>query len=154
MGGRGGSSGISNNVSKPSYFKESEKAVQLKINVTDYDLEQTRSRTVWVPKSQLAENGRPSEWITNQKAQEFYSGGRARGSFEATWEDASGKKFSASKTSKEIEYDKKRQAKYNAGVKSYNDLVSEAKALGIKGARVGLKRSTLLQKINEAKSKK
>lgn len=149
MGGRGGSSG--NVVSRPSYFGESEKAVQLRLTVEDYDLEQTRSRTVWVPKSQLADDGRPSNWITQQKAQEFYSNSRSANSYSAIWEDANGKKFSASATRAETARMQARQERFNAGVQSYNQLLQQAKEMGIKGVRVGMKRKTLEQKIREHK---
>lgn len=149
MGGRGGSSG--NTVSRPSYFGESEKAVQLRLTVEDYDLDQTRSRTVWVPKSQLADDGRPSNWITQQKAQEFYNHSRSASSYAATWEDAKGKRFSASATRTEKAREQARKERFNAGAQSYNQLVQQAKAMGIKGIRVGMKRKTIEKKIREYK---
>lgn len=151
MGGRGGSGRSAARSSKPKYFGESDRAVQLRLTVEDYDLEQTRSRTVWVPKSQLADDGRPSNWITQQKAQEFYSGNRAAGSFSATWEDASGKKFGSSATRAEAARAKQRQDRFNAGVQSYNQLVQQAKQMGIKGIRVGMKRKTIEQEIRDHK---
>lgn len=106
---------------------------------------------MWVPKSQLADDGRPSNWITQQKAQEFYSRNRAAGSFSATWEDASGKKFGASATRMEAARAKEAQDRFNAGVQSYNQLVRQAKQMGIKGIRVGMKRKTIEQKIRDHK---
>lgn len=136
---------------KPEYFGETEKAVSLKLMVTDVDLEQTRTRTVWVPKSQLAEDGKPSMWITGQKAQEFYSYGRSSGNIEAMWEDAAGNRFSASFTEREIANAKNRAARISAGVSSYNSLIEHAKELGIKGIRKGMKRSTIEEKIKRHK---
>ena len=154
MGGRGGSSGISaQRTQKPAYFGETEKAVSLKITVEDYDLESTKTRTVWVPKSQLAEDGRPSEWITEQKAQEFYSSRRSSSQYSATWEDAKGNTFSASKSAREIESANRRTKAFEAGKQSYNALIAEARSLGIKGVRVGMKRSTIEEKIRKKKNK-
>ena len=138
---------------RPSYFKETEKAVQLRLRVEDFDLEQERSRMMWVPKSQLAEDGRPGQWITDQKAQEFYSRNRSSSQYGATWEDASGKMFSASMTTKEVARFADRQARFAAGKKSYNELVSKAKSLGIKGVRVGMRRATIERKIREHQNK-
>lgn len=155
MGGRGSSSGIGSRSGggKPKYFGETEKAVSLKISVTDYDLETTRTRTVWVPKSQLASDGRPSEWITEQKAQELYSSRRSSSQYEAKWSDADGKTFSASKSAREIESASRRAKAFEAGKQSYNALIAEAKALGIKGIRVGMKRSTIEEKIRKKKNR-
>lgn len=153
MGGRGGSSGLSaSNATKsnPSYFSETEKAVQLKITVYDYDLEERKSRMVWVPKSQLNEEGKPTRWITNQKAQEFYSGwGYERNSsqFSTTWEDSNGKRFEAGMTQKQ----KEQKAYRDASRKPYYELVQEAKKMGIKGIRVGMKRKTIEEKIKKHK---
>lgn len=155
MGGRGASSGLSKNgkpygseystlnQSKPSYFKETEKAVQLKLSVYDYDLEQRISRKVWVPKSQLSEDGKPSHWITQEKAREFYNISRNSSQFSATWEDSKGNTFGHSV----------KKSKGDNSKKSYTDLVKEAKELGIKGIRVGLRRKTLEEKIKKHKSK-
>lgn len=65
------------------------------------------------------------------------------------WEDAKGNTFKASLTSKEVIALQRRQERFNAGAQSYNSLVAKAKELGIKGARVGMKRATLEQKIRE-----
>ena len=149
-GSSGKSSGGGNVVNnRPSYFGETEKAVKLRLTVEDHDLESSRSREVWVPKSQLSDDGRPGEWITNQKAQEFYSARRASTQFEATWTDANGRTFSAGKTAKEQQASQKRQAAFEAGKASYNQLLAFAKSKGVK-VRTGMKRSTILKKLEEA----
>lgn len=151
MGGRGSSGKWSGGggAAKPAYFGETEKAVRLKMTVDDYDLETSKSRMFWVPKSQLADDGRPGQWITSQKAQEFYSRQRPSSQFSATWQDANGKTFSASSTAKEIAQSAQRAARFQTGVKSYNDLIAKAKSMGIKGVRSGMKRSTIEKKIRE-----
>lgn len=156
MGGRGssgGGGGSRSNASKPEYFQETEKAVKLRIIVEDYDLEQTKSRFAWVPKSQLADDGKPGSWITEQKAQEFYSSQRASSQFSVEWQDANGRRFSASMTKKEEERARERARRFQAGVDSYNALIAEAKALGVKGVRVGMKRKTIERKIREKKNR-
>lgn len=146
MGGRGSGSGRGKSKTGVSYFGETERAVQLRLNVEDYDLEQTKSRVVWVPKTQLSSEGKPSEWITDKKAQEFYSTRRATSQYSATWEDANGKKFSAQKSASELA----RQSRFESGQKSYNALIAQAKAAGVKGVRVGMKRKTIEKKMREA----
>lgn len=151
MGGRGGSSGAKAvGASKPQYFKESEKAVQLKLSVEDVDLDQKRTRTVWVPKSQLADDGRPSEWITEQKSQEFYPVKRPLSQYQTTWEDANGLKFGASKTQKEKEAAERKSQQRQKSIDRYDNLVSVAKAAGVKGVRSGMKAATIIQKINKS----
>lgn len=155
MGGRGGSSGLSggsSKSSKPSYFKETEKAVQLKIRVEDYTLDKELSRIVWVPKSQLAEDGRPSNWITEQKAGEFYNSDYYS-NYSATWEDSKGNKFGSSMTKREREYAENQIKRFESGRKSYEELVAKAKSMGIKGVRVGMRRTTIQKKIDEFEEK-
>ena len=105
---------------------------------------------MWVPKSQLSDDGRPGEWITDQKAQELYSTRRAKSEYTATWKDANGKEFSAGQTAKEKSDAQARQAAFDAGKASYNALIEYAKAQGIKGVRVGMKRATIEKKIKAA----
>lgn len=151
MGGRGSSSGMSgssgknNTPGKPKYFKETEKAVQLQANFQHKDTGTEYSKLVYVPKSQLTEDGRPSQWIENQK-------GNEERSYVMSWQDANGKKFSAGQTQKEKEYAAKRQENFATGQKSYNALLEEAKSLGIKGVRKGMKRKTIEEKIRKHKS--
>lgn len=134
--------------SKPSYFKETEKAVQLKLTVEDHTLDREISRIVWIPKSQLTEDGKPSNWITEQKANEFYQKGWGS-NYSAIWQDSNGKKFGAGMTQKEKEYAQERTNRFAAGQKSYNELIAKAKDMGIKGIRVGMKRKTIEKKIRE-----
>lgn len=145
-----GSSGKATPSQKPAYISESPKAVKLRISVEDHILERTLSREVWVPKSQLSDDGRPGEWITDQKAQELYSTRRAKSEYTATWKDANGKEFSSGQTAKEKNNAQAKQAAFDAGKASYNALVAYAKAQGIKGVYVGLKRSTIEKKIKAA----
>ena len=143
-GGKG-TKGDSGKQSKPSYFRETEKAVQLQANFQRKDTGDEYSKLVYVPKSQLTEDGRPSQWIENQKGNDEHS-------YVMSWQDANGKKFSAGQTQKEKEYATKRQEKFAAGQKSYNELIQQAKNMGIKGVRVGMKRKTIEEKIRKHKS--
>lgn len=143
-----------NVAAKPAYLGETDKAVKLKMTVYDIDLEESHDRNVWVPKSQLSEDGVPGQWITNQKAQEFYQSPRSSNSYEAYYTDSNGKKYYASHTAKEKEYEAKRESKAKQSKENYMDLVQRAKELGIKGAKVGWKAQTLRQKIAEAEKTK
>ena len=134
----------------PAYLKETDKAVQLKLSVKDYDLEQTKSRAVWVPKSQLAEDGKPGEWITEQKAQEFYSRRRATSQYSATWEDAEGTKFKASQTPRERDSARVKEERMQQSATRYNNLVNMARSTGVKGIRQGMKATTIIRLLNEA----
>lgn len=151
MGGRGnssgmhGSSGKKNTPSKPAYFKETEKAVQLQANYQRKDTGDEYSKMVWIPKSQLSDDGRPSKWIEGQKENDEHA-------YTMSWQDAKGKTFGSGMTQREKEYAAKRQEKFAAGQKSYNALLEEAKSLGIKGVRKGMKRKTLEEKIRKHKS--
>ncbi|EOT29502.1 hypothetical protein C805_00086 [Eubacterium sp. 14-2] len=151
MGGSGGKSGMksggSAKASKPSYFKESEKAVQLQANFQRRDTGAEYSKKVWIPKSQLTEDGRPSRWIEGQKQDQ-------EGSYVMSWQDSKGKKFGSGMTQREKEYAQNRQKRFESGAKSYNDLLSKAKSMGIKGVRKGMKRSTIQRKIDEFEEKK
>lgn len=143
-----------NEASKPAYLGETDKAVKLKMTVYDIDLEESHDRNVWVPKSQLSEDGVPGQWITNQKAQEFYQSPRSSNSYEAYYTDSNGKKYNASYTAKEKQYAAERENKAKQSKESYAQLVQRAKDLGIKGAKVGWKAQTLRQKIAEAENEK
>lgn len=131
---------------KPEYFKETEKAVQLKLVVEDVDLEMTRERMVWVPKSQLSDDGRPTNWITEQKVNEMYGGNRSRSQYVAIWNDAKENGFEPGMSA----IDKARAARFEAGKSNYNALIAKAKAAGVKGVRVGMRTSTIEQKMREA----
>lgn len=148
MGGRGSRSGAT--VSPPRYFSESEKAVKLKIGIDYYNIEKNIEYDVWVPKSQLSKEGIPGQWITSQK-ETVVKDSRMGGGMFSYWKDASGKTFQYGQTSKEKKFQKQREKRFEAGKKSYNQLVEQAKSMGIKGVRVGMKRSTIERKIKEAK---
>lgn len=119
--------------------------------VEDYDLETIGSRMVWVPKSQLSNEGHPSYWITEEKARSFYSFERRHTQYEATWYDATGRKIEPQATAKEAEIADRRIAKAVAAKKAYNDLLDRAKAMGVKGVRKGMKRKTIEEKIRNHK---
>ena len=128
------------------YFAETEKAVKLKIVVDYYNFEKTKSYFCWIPKTQLSENGVPGEWISSQKAadvNEFMLGG----SLVEGWEDADGIFYKVEKTAKELEQEAAQEARFEAGCKAYEELLAKAKALGIKGVRVGMRKATIEAKI-------
>lgn len=144
MGGRGSSSGVP----KPKYFAETEKAVKLKIGIDYYTLEKEKDYFVWVPKSQLSKDGRPGQWITNEKAESVTESGWGGGSF-SYWEDASRNVFQPGRTRKEEQAFQARKRRFEAGKKSYEQLVQNAKSMGVKGVRIGMKRKTIERKIAE-----
>lgn len=74
----------------PKYIKETEKAVLLTL-IIDYPLhEGTGKYDVWVPKSQLDENGVPNEWIAEKKAENI---SMTSSYLVEGWKDAEGKFF-------------------------------------------------------------
>lgn len=164
--GGGGKVGSGRMQTPPEYLAETEKAVKLTLIVEDFVFEDTKKRDVWVPKSQLAEDGRPSQWITRQKALEFYTGiDSSYSNYEAIWQDKAGKRFEWSLTKREEEWAKERAKRerkrakerkkaFEKGKKEYAELVQKAKDMGVKGIRVGLKKKTILRKIREAESKR
>lgn len=141
----------SSTTTPPAYLRETEKAVKLTVGVDYYDREKIKEYSVWVPKSQLAADGRPGEWISHEKAREAAIHGEMwEGKSFAYWKDANGNFFQPSKTAKEIEREQKRQNAFNAGKQSYQELVQRAKDMGIKGVRVGMRRKTIEEKIKKA----
>ena len=147
MGGRGAS--FKKEGGKPSYFAETEKAVKLQLQLDYVDLETSKTYDVWIPKSQLDATGRPGEWITKEKVKEFKHPNWGSVAFNPVWRDAKGNSFGAGKTAKEKAYAKENAKKFEAGKKSYNDLIAKAKAHGVK-VRVGMKRSTIEAKLKAA----
>ena len=88
----------------------------------------------------------PSEWISKVKAQdvaEFMYGGCVF----VCWNDADGVSYRAEKTAKELEQEAAQEARFEAGCKAYEELLARAKALGIKGVRVGMRKATIEAKI-------
>lgn len=148
MGGRGSSSGAK--VSPPKYLAESAKAVKLKIGIDYYDIEKNVEYDVWVPKSQLSKEGIPGSWISDQKLMDVKNE-RMGGAMFSYWKDANGKIYRGGMTEQEKKFQKQRERRFEAGKKSYNQLVDQAKSMGIKGVRVGMRRSTIERKIKEAK---
>ena len=53
-------------------LKETERAIQINLIVDNDFTEQTFKKLVWIPKSQLEENGMPKVWILNAKFKEIY----------------------------------------------------------------------------------
>lgn len=127
--------------------------MKLKIVVEDYDLETKEERIVFIPRSQLSAEGIPGEWITEQKAQEFYNSPRSKSQYSTTWIDAKGRQYATGQTAKEKAAAAQRQKAIANGTQSYNALIAEAKALGIKGVRKGMKRKTIQAKIDKYKSR-
>lgn len=154
MGGRGGSSkggigrGGSGESSRPSYISETDKAVKLSLSVEDYDLGTTKTRDVWIPKSQLDEQGRPSQWITQQKAQEFYQSGRNASQFGTTFKDAGGREVKTGATKSERERATKEIQRYQSNMSKRDGLFEQAKSLGIKTSS-RMKSDTLREKIEK-----
>lgn len=148
MGGRGSRSGAK--IPTPKYFAETAKAVRLKIGIDYYDIEKNVEYDVWVPKSQLSKEGVPGQWISDQKAMDVEND-RMGGAMFSYWKDANGKIYRAGMTEKEKKLQKQREKRFEAGKKSYNQLIEQAKSMGIKGVRVGMRRSTIERKIKEAK---
>ena len=144
MGGRGSSSGIS----KPKYFAETAKAVRLKIGIDYYDIEKEREYFVWVPKSQLSKDGRPGQWISEMKADDVIERGHGGATF-SYWQDASKNIFPPGRTMKEEKFFQERKRRFEAGKKSYEQLIQNAKSIGVKGVRIGMKRKTIERKIAE-----
>jgi hypothetical protein len=94
-------------ITKPTYLAESEKAVKLTIGIDYFNVERTKEYTVWVPKSQLADDGRPGSWISSAKANDVIDPRYGGGMFDY-WKDADGKTFQPSKTARDIEFEQKR----------------------------------------------
>lgn len=128
----------------PNYLGQTEKAVKLTIGIDYYNLEKAKEYSVWIPKSQLAKDGRPGEWISRQKASDVAELRYGGGTF-SYWRDGKGLRFKPSKTTKEIEYDRRSKSALN-----YYDLIKQAKSLNVKGVRVGMKRKTIEEKIKKA----
>lgn len=130
------------------YIAETEKAVKLTIVMRSCKIDKSREYQVWVPKSQLAEDGVPGEWITSVKAEEVSD--MMFATVFSAWHDADGNSFQPSKTAKELERANAREQKFEAGKKAYEELIAKAKAAGVKGIRVGMRRATIEAKLAAA----
>jgi len=120
-------------------FKETEKAIQLEMVFDFFNIERTFKRKVWIPKSQL-KNGLPTGWIFNKKKEEEELNFSTNfGGCIAYLYDADGKEVETT--------DDERMRK---GRENYERLVKLAKENGVKGVRVGLKRTTIEEKLNAA----
>lgn len=100
---------------KPKYKKETEKAVMLTLIVEaeiapkgGFTSSMVKDRTyvwdVWIPKTQLSEDGKPSKWITNKKIEEILDKKVYNAqilSSSGTYKDENGKLFSAGETEQE-----------------------------------------------------
>lgn len=69
------------------FFKETEKAVQVKMVIDYYLVERTAVRMVWVPKSQM-HDGKLTDWIAAAKLADY-----ARGEAFADFFDAEGNRI-------------------------------------------------------------
>ena len=76
-----------------TYFKETEKAVQVKMVIDYYLVERTVERMVWIPKSQM-NNGKISAWIGDTKLADY-----ARGEAFADFFDAEGNQLEVERKS-------------------------------------------------------
>lgn len=117
-------------ITKPAYKAESEKAVKLTIAIDYYNAERTKEYDVWVPKSQLADDGRPGAWISNAKVDDVIEPRYGGGMFNY-WKDADGKTFQPSKTARDIEFEQK-SAESPAGRKTKKSFDRIFKTLGVK----------------------
>jgi hypothetical protein len=117
-------------ITKPVYKAESEKAVKLTIAIDYYNADRTKEYDVWVPKSQLADDGRPGAWISNAKVNDVLEPRMGGGMFNY-WKDADGNKFQPSKTARDVEVEQKRadSPTQKKAQKSFNNIF---KALGVK----------------------
>lgn len=104
---------------------------------------------VWIPKSQI-KDGKITDWIAQNKKQEA--------------EDFVMKKFINAKTTyssvhfldkdnKPISIDTSaKESAMAKGLQKHNNLLAEAKELGIKGAKINMKTSTIQKLINDMKN--
>ena len=166
--GSGGTKSVSKKQQGFRFEKETEKAVLVNVKLTgeaapeggfvsslvrDWHVQ----KKVWLPKSQMTQEG-ASEWILKTKAEEIAKdntpihGQVLNYTFRYT--DSQGKEIKSSMTAKDKEIANSRKLKFEAGVKRHNELIAEAKKLGIKGIRQTMKNATLEKKIEQEKSKK
>ena len=117
-------------ITKPVYKAESEKAVKLTIAIDYYNADRTKEYDVWVPKSQLADDGRPGAWISDAKVNDVLDPRMGGGMFNY-WKDADGNKFQPSKTARYIEFEQKR-ANTPAGKRAKKSFDNIFKSLGVK----------------------
>ena len=64
------------------FFKETEKAVQVRMVIDFYLVERTTEKMVWIPKSQIR-NGKLTAWIADAKLAECARGEAFAGFFDA-----------------------------------------------------------------------
>jgi hypothetical protein len=141
-------------------LKETEKAIMVQMA---YDIEvapdfgysssmvknKVGTLQVWIPKSQI-KDGKITDWIAQNKKQEA--------------EDFVMKKFINAKTTyssvhfldkdnKPISIDTSaKESAMAKGLQKHNNLLAEAKELGIKGAKINMKTSTIQKLINDMKN--
>ena len=141
-------------------MKETEKAIMVQMA---YDIEvapdfgysssmvknKVGTLQVWIPKSQI-KDGKITDWIAQNKKQEA--------------EDFVMKKFINAKTTyssvhfldkdnKPISIDTSaKESAMAKGLQKHNNLLAEAKELGIKGAKINMKTSTIQKLINDMKN--
>ena len=75
------------------YFKETEKAVMVKMVIDYYLVERTAEKMVWIPKSQM-HDGKLTGWIADTKLADY-----ARGEAFADFFDAEGNKLEVERKS-------------------------------------------------------
>lgn len=104
---------------------------------------------IWLPKSQINENGEISEWIANAKREEL--GQKVAGWYyvvnvDVTFIDAEGNEIKVA----ENPVKSAKSAAFEEGCKRHDALVEKAKAAGIKGVRKTLKSATLMNMLQAA----
>ena len=162
------SGGVRGNNITVSYMKETEKAVMLQMVIEveiapkgGFVSSLVRDRiwfeNVWIPKSQLSDTGRPSEWITKQKKDDIITKNLPENAqilrLNSFFRDANQKRISSELTKKEKQWKKEREKesakRLEAGKKRYNSLVAKARASGVKGRLTGLKSETIIKKMKK-----
>ena len=91
------------------YFKETEKAVLVKMAIDYYLVERTAEKMVWIPKSQM-HDGKLTGWIADAKLAEY-----ARGEAIADFFDAEGN---------ELEVERKSSKRGEKAVKALQDEIA------------------------------
>jgi hypothetical protein len=135
MGGRGGSSGVS--INRPAQIgDEVYVADWFKFDLPEYAMQPRRVRI-------LEESASRKAWKVDIDT-ETKDG--ERGLYYTKFIPKA-----AVKTKGQVEFEQKQaQKNFESGAKRYNKMIEFAKAHGVKGVRVGLRKETILEKIKKA----
>lgn len=129
-------------------LSETEKAIQTFAVILVHSTEKEIWRKVWIPKTQLSEDGVPGQWISRQKHQDLVPKNVYWGS-DIYWQTEDGL-VDPGYTPKEEAEEQARQEAMDRGLEYNAELLKFAKANGVKGVRARMKTSTLLKKIAKA----